>query len=68
MSVAGVVTKRTLVLTLSKKNQHRTLHLERQWAGFMVNPNSISVMVVRNTHLYRVHISFKLRVDQDNID
>ena len=31
-----------------KTNQHRTLHLDPQQAGFMVNRNQISVMVVPN--------------------
>ena len=31
-----------------KINQHRTLHLDPQRADFMVNPNCINVMVVRN--------------------
>ena len=77
---AGVVTKKkgfSSVLTLSKKktNQHQTLHLDPQRAGFMINPNGITVMVARNClyehseiHTYRVHISFKWRVGKDNID
>ena len=55
--MAVVVTKRkgfSSVLTFSKNNQHRTLHLDPQQAGFIVNRNRISVIVVgtfRNTHI-----------------
>ena len=66
MFVAVVVTKRkgfSSVLTFSKnKNQINIPHLAHQRAGFMVNPNGISIMVVpncmniRKTHLSGTHL------------
>ena len=34
-----------------KTNPYWTLHLDPQRASFIVNPNWVNVMVVRNTHL-----------------
>ena len=80
--MAGVVTKRkgfssVLILLRKKTNQHRTLHLDPQLAGFMVKPNIINAMhgcqkLYEHSELglqnYWVHISFKWRVEKDNID
>ena len=55
MFVAGAMTKRkgfSSVLILSKKNtnQHRTLHLNPQRAGFMVKPNITAKSNYLNFH------------------
>ena len=50
--MAGLVRKRkvfsSVLIFSKKKNQHRTFHLDPQRACFMVNPNRINVMFVRN--------------------
>ena len=76
MFVAGVVTKRkgfssVLILSKKKPNQHRILHLDPQRLGQSHYNKEMVVINCMNipkyTHISE-HISFKWRVEKDNID
>ena len=48
MFVAGVVIKRKEFFSVLTLSERKKIHLHPELAGFMVNPNGICVMVVRN--------------------
>ena len=65
--------KEELFLSVDHSKKKTNQHLDPLWVGFMVNPNGPFVMVVRNCtnipkYTYRVHIPFKCRAENDNID